>query len=480
MNLFKNKIFIYIGSRYLTYALQFVLSLLIAQRLGPFYMGVYGMINLILGYFGQTNFGIQHALNVVLVHNKNDVEAGDRYTYNALMLYTYQNILIVIGSVIVSVFHGDVWGDYDLTRYFPLIIITAVVIYYKFVLVTVLRVRNQINALSLTGTIPVLLDLVVVWFFEGEKLVLALTIVGLIGCLITMYVCVKKGVLPKKISRGVSFQCQKTLMSKGLNLFLYNSCFYFIIMSIRSIVSSNFSVQEFGYFTFSFTLANAALMLLDSINAIIFPKTLDVLSVESNEQKINVLEKMRVAYISTSHCMIYLAMLFFPLIVWAMPKYKEALPTMNMIAMAVLVNTNSYGFTSLLIAQNKEKISARISLIALIINVALGIVLVKVFNVDLSKTIIATLISYLVFSFLAAYEGYKLLRGKGSLLFTLTHFFPYKMLIPYLVAFVIAFFNVEFLIFIPFVLYVILNYSDFAFLIKIAMKFIKEPNVIDI
>ena len=70
----------------------------IAVRLGPFYLGVYGMVNLVISYFGQVNFGVPHALNVFLIHNKENRQVGDLYSYNAFALYTYLNMAIVIGS----------------------------------------------------------------------------------------------------------------------------------------------------------------------------------------------------------------------------------------------------------------------------------------------------------------------------------------------------------------------------------------------
>ena len=70
--IFTNKIIIYLLSRYGTYGLQFLVSLSIAAKLGPYYLGIYGFINLIVSYFGQINFGIPHSLNVLLVHHKSD------------------------------------------------------------------------------------------------------------------------------------------------------------------------------------------------------------------------------------------------------------------------------------------------------------------------------------------------------------------------------------------------------------------------
>ena len=41
----KNKVFVYLFTRYFTYGLQFIMSLIIAVRLGPYYLGIYGYIH---------------------------------------------------------------------------------------------------------------------------------------------------------------------------------------------------------------------------------------------------------------------------------------------------------------------------------------------------------------------------------------------------------------------------------------------------
>ena len=164
MPILKNKIVIYVTTRYITYALQFLLSLAIAVRLGPFYLGVYGMVNLVISYFGQVNFGVPHALNVFLIHNKENRQVGDLYSYNAFALYTYLNMAIVIGSVIVSIAGWTKWGEYDLGSYFPLIIAISILTYYNSILTTIIRVRNEVNALSVIGSIGVFLNLCIVWF----------------------------------------------------------------------------------------------------------------------------------------------------------------------------------------------------------------------------------------------------------------------------------------------------------------------------
>lgn len=480
MPIIKNKIFIYVVTRYLTYGLQFLLSLAIAFKLGPFYLGIYGVVMLFISYITQINLGIPHSLNVLLVHNKYDEKAQSKYAFNAFALFAYLSSLVLLGYVVSQIFGKNTWGEYDLTLYLPLIISISILTYVNSIFTTIIRFRNMVNLMSILGTIPVLLNLIVVVFFKEERLVIVLAIVNILSVVSSILVCIYKKTLPEIRREYFAFSTQREILHKGLFLFLYNSCFYFILIVVRTFVSRNYTIEEFGYFTFSYTLANSVMLLLESLNTIIFPKTIDMLSTSSLDDKAVVLNKLRIGYITTSHLLIYLALLCFPILVMIFTKYQPALTSMNMIALAVLMNTNSYGYNTLLIAQNKERISSRISLIALAVTIVSSFVLVNLLHIDFSLAILSMMLAYFIFSLIATYEGDKLLRGKASWRYTLSHFFPLKLLFPYSAALMISILKLESLIFVPLVLFLILNYKDLGFLKSLVYKMIKNPDVIDV
>lgn len=480
MSILKNKIFLYLVTRYLTYGLQFILSLIIAAKLGPFYFGVYGMVQLILSYFGQVNLGIPHSLNVFLVHNKDDNTIQDIYTLNSLTLYTYVNLTVFVGAIIADFCGFTKWGEYDLQLYFPMMIIITLGNYYNTIITTVIRFRNQVNVLSLIGTIPVLLNLTIIWFFSNEALVVALIVANVISCIITTIIGYAEKAFPKIDISKIDMNIQKGIMKKGLYLFLYNSCFYFILIAIRSMIGGFYSVEEFGYFTFSYTIANAVMLLLDSLNTIIFPKIIDLLSKDNQIEKILILNKLRVGYITTSHLLIYTAMLCFPFVIYIFPKYEMALKSMNMIALAILMNANSYGYNTLLIAQNKEKISSKISFVALLITLVVGMFLIKVIHVEFSFVIISVMVAYLFFSFLVTYEGHRIIEGCTSVKYTLKNFFPVRLLVPYFLALVISMNGIETIVWMPIIVFLLFNYKDINFLVGLVKKMIINPNIIDL
>ena len=178
-SILKNKIIIYLVTRYVTYGLQFIISLIIAVRLGPYYLGVYGLVNLILSYFGQINLGIPHSLNVLLIHNKNDIEKQERYILNSAFLLFALSFLIMIAVVLCTLFDFGQFCEYAISAYIPFIIAIAILTYFNSLVTTVIRFRNKVQFLSVIGTIPVLLSLAVVPFFRNERLVLALVCANL-------------------------------------------------------------------------------------------------------------------------------------------------------------------------------------------------------------------------------------------------------------------------------------------------------------
>ena len=153
---------------------------------------------------------------------------------------------------------------------------------------------------------------------------------------------------------------------------------------------------------------------------------------------------------------------------------------MNLIALAVLMNTHSYGYTSLIIAQNKEKLTSFISLSALLLSLILGCLLVYIVNVEFSYVVLSVMGGYLLFSFLSYYYGNKELFGCASMKDTLCHFFPTRYSIPYIIALIISVWQFEVLIWIPLVVFLILNFKDFSYLVSLVKKLVNNPNVIDI
>ena len=478
-SILKNKIVVYLASRYGTYALQFFISLIIAAKLGPYYMGLYGVVLLIIGYFAQFHFGIANSLNILLVHNKENREKYNNYVANSLILVAVLGGIIVLLFLYYWIFGIGYIKELMVENYLPYICAIAVLEHFDGVFTNVLRVKNYVTQITIIQSLNVLCNTAVVCFFGGKDLVLALVISLLVSNVLKAIIAVYCKILPKIKDFQISNQTQKEILSKGFCLFIYNSCLMFVLIAVRTLISGNYTLEQFGYFTFSFTIANAVMLLLDSLAFIIFPKLIDVLSSKDMKKVNNSMSLIKDLYISTAHMFIYIAMLLFPVLLWFMPQYKDALTSMNLIALTVLMSTNTFGYSTFLLAQNKEKIAAILAFSTMVISVCAGLLFVKVLHVEFDQVILSTLITYLIYSIacMAVGEG---IIGENGFLASLKSAFPIRLFIPFSVALVLAILKMETMLFIPIVLYVVLNVRTIKTIYSYVRQLLNNPNITDI
>lgn len=474
-----NKIIIYVTSRYAVYGLQFITSMVVAGKLGPYYMGVYGFLTMILMYLTQINFGIPHSLNVLLVHNKENKEVSDSYIGNSLVIVTGLSFFVGLFYLYYRVFGIPGFERYEVDRYVIWICIVGILQYFNTLFTTIVRIKNKLRLLALMQSLIVLLDFVAIWIFTGETLITVLVANNVISNVVSMFLAFKHGCFPTWSNVHIRKEIMSEIVSKGFYLFLYNSCFYFIVISVRTIISSNYAIEEFGKFTFSYSVGHALLLLSGAISTVVFPKMIDKLSSKNLTEVNNVLTTVRISYISATYFLVFLALPFFPLLLHFLPKYQDAIYALNMVALAVLINTNSFGYSTLLIARNREKYSALISMISLLLNIGFALVLVKVLKVSYGMVILSIMFTYLFFSLASAYLGTKLL-GHLSIKRVLADTFPLRLLIPYLAAILLSVFEMEKFIFIPLLLYLLLNRKDMTLIVKYIKRMTSNQNLTDL
>ena len=480
MNLKKilgNSVVIYLSSRYLTYFIQFVTSLVIAAKLGPYHFGIWGFILLLLNYFQQCHFGIYNSMNVLYVQHREDVAQAHGYLVNSLMLECWLALFVVALYAVYRLTGIDAFGKYNADKYLLWVCCIGILQYFSNLFINVFRVKNHLILVAFCQSIVVLLTFVCIFIFTGEALIRALVFAYLAGNLAIVILALATRVVEFK-GAAVSGSVQKEILRKGILLFLYNTGFYFIIISIRTVISGNYEVEEFGQFTFSFSLAHAVMLLLESLTFMIFPKVIGKLSSDNYEEVESTLKKYRALYVTTAHGLIYFALPLFPLVLHFFPKYAMCQVSLNLIALTILMDTSRSGYTELLIAHNKEKVLSVVTLIALAVNIALALILVKVVQCPFSYVILAAMVTYVFFSAMVAFQGTRLIGGKqGNLLLQV---FPPRQFIPFLAALVLAVFELEYLLFIPFLLFLLLNFRYCKEILRQAGRILAKPKIVNL
>jgi O-antigen/teichoic acid export membrane protein len=371
----KNKVILFIFSRYGTYVIHFINSLFIAIYLGPYYLGIWGFITLMISYLNHINFGIVHSVTAIISVHKSKELYVEKIIGTSITMLIALSLLVVVFFISNEVFDFNFGTKYNFSLYAPAVVLIGVLAHFNNLLSGIFRVYGRLFEIAFQQTIfPILISFSII-FFKSSELVWALVAANFFAFLFAFILyAIKSPVTLKPIYIRSLF---KTIQIKGWHLFIYNTSFFFIIISTRSFVSGFYSVEEFGYFTFAFTLANVMLLLLQAFSYLITPKILNRFASANNSQNLKLLVKLRDVYVTSSHLLIHIAVLVFPLFIALFPKYSNALEVFKLIALSIVLYTNSFGYSGLLIAKGYEKKLAVIAFSALTINIICARVLIS-------------------------------------------------------------------------------------------------------
>lgn len=439
-------------------------------------MGIWGFILLILNYFGQLHFGVANSLNVLLVQHRDEPSKYRSYVTNSLLLISIPSFLVGLVYMFYVVVGIEEVDNNHAGRYLGVVCLIAVFQYFNGIFANIFRVRNKLNSISLTQSLVVIVPFVVVFLFRGAKLVDALIVSYLISNLMCIIYSISSGILPKPKISDVKVTIQKEIFIKGIFLFLYNTCFAFIVISVRTVVSANYPIEEFGLFTFAFTLGNAVMMLMDAISFIAFPKVISLFSTKDDNIANLRLIKIRELYMTAAHLVIYIIFPIMPLLAIAMPQYEGSTTAFNLIVLALAMNTNNFGNSSLLIARNREKIAAIVAAVALLLNIIVALVLVKFFDVNYNNVALATLFANLFICISMYYLCCKELKVPVEI----NNIFPLRLLIPYMIAVVISVFCLSAILWLPIIVFVTINLPAIKKLLTICKRTLNDSSIIKI
>ncbi|MEA4968192.1 MAG: oligosaccharide flippase family protein [Bacteroidaceae bacterium] len=476
---FTNPAILYVISRYGTYFIQFVNSLFIAIYLGPYYLGIWGFINLVLGYLAQINLGIPHSINVIVSVNKEKEDYVQKVIGNGLSMIVGLSIAIIFFFVMNYVCGFNIGEKYNFNTYIIPVCIIAVLTHFNGFFSNIFRIYGKVAAIAINQSLYPIIVLLAIPFFRGTELLWAMVIANCLSVTISLALFLVQS--PTKLKLLFDFSLIKYIQIRGWHLFIYNASFYLILLSTKSLISSNYSIEEFGYFTFSYSLANTILLLLNSISYLIFPKMLNRFAKADNNHVQSILGIVRNAYISLSHLLIHFVIMMFPALLLFFPDYQQASTVFKVTALTVVLYTNSFGYQGLLMARGKEKLIAIIAFSALMLNIILSIFFVFFLKVEFSEVLFATLITYLIYVLTLGLFGRKELLVSASVLAVLKDVFPIRMFFPFVLSILFIVFEVQNIYFsISFIIYLFLNFKDLIKIKDLGIRLVNNQNFINI
>lgn len=478
----KNKVFWYMGTRYLTYALQFFTTLLIAVILGTEGFGIWSFLILIVNFFNIVDWGIPNSLSVLLVQEKSNEDGRRRYITSGVALLAGMSFVALILFVFARYVRVPLLAKYEAGSYLPYLLVIVVLAYYNKLFQSVYRVRNRLFEVAFGQSIvPVAMFLMVVIIRENRiDYLIGAYVVGNVLALI-LYILRGEVALTSRFSKRDLL----VLGTKGIWLFLYNSAFYFIMYVMSVGVSRWYTVEEYGMYNFAYTVSSAIVLLVDSFTFIVFPKMIDVLRTQDKEYCKQTLSKIRVNYTTVIHLLVYLILPVFYILCLFLDGYSDSCRAMCLSALALIPYSNAFGLNTYLIANNRERVLSLVSLGCLVLNVFLFVILTKLLRVPYDMVFLAVIISYTVYSLVCAIlTNSKLSDVRSGFLYNIRYTYPFRQIVPYIIAlisvFVGVYFECPYLLLLPSVCFLICNKSEMKQVMGVFRSIVERPQLIDL
>ena len=293
---FKSETLRYVFLRYVTYAIQFVITILLAKKLGENSFGIYSFILLFQQYASYANLGVNESLNVEYAKYYSKSEVLSHSIWGASWLIsTFLSVLLILIGYVFFLIYPNFGSSYDIQKYAILLLIYCSLTNQNKIYITYYKLHGQLWKLNVQQLLPNILLFCLIFLFS--KVNISLILIALIfGNFISLIIF--RINMPGLMTWSTKIVIYVRLVSKGISLLLYNMSFYFITLTASSLVSYYYSVRDFGEYSLANSISNAVTMAGGAFLFIFYPKMISKFSTKNREDHRLFIERIR--YINSS------------------------------------------------------------------------------------------------------------------------------------------------------------------------------------
>lgn len=351
----KSTSFVFVLTKYLTYGLQFINALLIAEFLGVFYFGVYGFFRMMAQYFSYTNLGVNYSFNVIVSCKKKvEDKVIDKYYLNAVI------ITILFGGItaLLTYFNFrfeiiDLGKKYNFSNYYILFIAFFILKQVNVISLNLLRLKNKYRLINLYYFIPVFLELLVILVFKDYDDFILYLLYGMVIAQAALVAYFYVFVYRVSFS-NFSFEVFEEVLKRGVKLLVYNISFYLIFLISRSLVSAYGKVEDFSQYNLAYNISEAIMMLTGAISFLVYPKILNKVSNSNKEKVFAIINEVKSLYSFATGLFIMLCLLVLPVVYEFLPSYKASQLYLIFFLLFQLNIANIFAYTFYLLERKEE------------------------------------------------------------------------------------------------------------------------------
>lgn len=476
-----NKVIGFVATRYFSYVLQFLNSLVVAWSLGPFYLGVWGFISMIMQYMAFGNLGVDISLNVNLsTGDFQDINRQKKLVANALLVTLFTSLFYLVISATVIMSGVQFFEKYLFTRYLLALVLISCMNYFNVLFLNIFRAHSLFRPISVFQTLVQLVQLPLFLFFKDTDLINAILLAQLLAHIISFALFYIN--MPFPIQFKAEWMVVKELFSRGISLLVYNITFYLIMLSSRSLVSYFYPVETMGLFTFAANIASALIVGLSSLDFVLFPKMLNRLGKEElddhTKQSFN---ELRYLYTALAFLVIIAGLLCYPILLLFFKDYQSTMVVFTLLAMSQLVISSGFGYATMIISRGREFFLVKHGIIAVMINCIGGSVLVYFFHIQFEFLAFVLVLSFVYYDIQVVRLGRNLLGLASDFSSVIREMFPISTFVPLMIMLIGLFFGNQLLFnLIALVIFIVLNRKGYQLFRKYLDILFNRPSAVNI
>lgn len=372
-----NKNIRYILTKYLTYLIQFISSILIANAFGLYLFGIYSYFKLLLQYFSYSNLGVNYSFLVYGSYSKDDDNKISKYFSSSLLVTLFTSIILTYFFYKISCYLGsDNFIKYDIDSFYSYFVLILILKLINQLYINLYRIYDKLKFINFSYLLPALTELLLVILLKKSTLLFDIFFCGMIFSQLLVLIIfflsspIKFPYLTDKIHLII-------ILKRGLKLLLYNASFYFISIIGKTIISTNYEISDFSNYSFAYNITEAIFLLTGSIGFLIYPKILFKLKTKSVDESIKYIGQINKKYMVLSSVICSLSIVSFPYFVHFFPDYNLSEAFIDVLIIHQLLIANTFGITTLLVHKNHDVYLIIVGIISIILLIAISSMVIK-------------------------------------------------------------------------------------------------------
>ncbi len=406
----QNHIFLFSVNKYFIFVVQFFNFSFISIKLGPLGFGIYSFIFLVVSYLNYTSLGVEYSLNVILSTKKNKFLHRKVFSSGFLILFI-TSVLLISLSVSLFIFDFDIYTKYSFKEYLIPAVVIAIFWNFNNYYSNLYRVYGKLFEIAFFQTITQLIIVPILIFYKNENLIDILIYGIMISHIASFLFFLFRS--PIKFSFEFKNTVTSIVFKRGLLLLFYNLTHVLMLLSLKTIVSLLYSVDDMGKYSFAHGISQTAVMGLSVITFILFPKLINKLNFENFSMSL--FNRVFHRYFSAIYLIIITIIIFLPLFLSIFDDYSDSKNAIIFLLLSQIIVGCSFTHTVLLISNKNEIKLGMIALISVIFNIIFSFVVHNYLDLEYHFIAFVNIISALIYSYLVIRLGNKVVKKQFKL-----------------------------------------------------------------